>query len=483
MDREQKILLTGGTGYVGGRMLRALENKGLRVRCLARKPEMLRGRIARTTELVRGDCLDLASLKLAMSGVQTAYYLAHSIGSPGCFEEQDRRAARNFAKAAEEAGLRRIIYLGGLGEDSLSPHLQSRREVGGLLGSSGVEVIEFRTSVVIGSGSLSFETLRASVERWPVMICPGWVSMVAQPIGMEDLIDCLVAARDLPNGGSRVIEIGGPHRVSYRDIMREYARQRGLHRVMLSIPVLIPRLSSLWLDFITPGYACIGRKFIDSIQNATVAKDRVALSLFPIRSKGLSEMISRAMQTEDNDFAMTRWSDALSSTGSERAWGAVRFGNRIVYSRAVAVSVPAEVAFRPIRRIGGATGWYYGNWLWRLRGFLDLLVGGVGLRRGRPDADSLRVGDALDFWRVEAIEENRKLRLYAEMKLPGRGWLEFEVEPQTSTSLIRQTAIFDPVGLAGLLYWHALYPIHRLMFKKMLERIAAACEREKDTHR
>ena len=476
MHVRQKILLTGATGYVGGRLLRALENRGLNLRCLSRKPEMLRGRVAPTTEIASGDCLDLASLQQAMSGIETAYYLVHSMGSAGSFEDQDRRSAAHFAQAADQAGVRRIIYLGGLGEGSLSPHLRSRQEVGELLRSSRVEVIEFRASIVIGSGSLSFEIIRALVERLPVMVCPRWVSKAAQPIGIEDLTDYLLAALDLPYEGSRIIEIGGPEKVSYRDIMKEYARQRGLHRVMIPIPVLTPRLSSLWLGLVTPVYARIGRKLIDSIRNATVVKDPLALTLFAIKPKGLREMITRAMQNEDNEFAVTRWSDALSSTGLERSWGGVRMGNRLVDSRTVEVAVPAEEAFRPIRRIGGATGWYYGNRLWRLRGFVDTLVGGVGLRRGRRDPDSVRVGDTLDFWRVEAIERNRKLRLFAEMKLPGRAWLEFEVEPHGKTSVIRQTAIFDPMGLAGLAYWYGLYPFHRLIFAKMLSRIAEACQ-------
>ena len=476
MHERQKILLTGATGYVGGRLLRALENRGLRLRCLARKPEVLRGRVAPTTEIACGDCLDLASLRSAMSGIETAYYLVHSMGSAGSFEDQDRTSADHFAQAAHQAGVHRIIYLGGLGEGSLSPHLRSRQEVGGRLRSSGVEVIEFRASIVIGSGSLSFEIIRALVERLPVMVCPRWVSKAAQPIGIEDLTDYLLAALDLPHEGSRMIEIGGPEQVSYRDIMKEYARQRGLHRVMIPIPVLTPRLSSLWLGLVTPVYARIGRKLIDSIRNATVVKDPSALTLFAIRPKGLREMITRAMH-EDNEFAVTRWSDALSSTGLERSWGGVRLGNRLVDSRTVEVAVPAEEAFRPIRRIGGATGWYYGNGMWRLRGFVDTLVGGVGLRRGRRDPDSVRVGDTLDFWRVEAIEKHRKLRLFAEMKLPGRAWLEFEVEPRGETSVIRQTAIFDPVGLAGLAYWYGLYPFHRLIFGKMLSRIAEACRK------
>ena len=475
---KQKILLTGATGYVGGRLLRALERRGFSVRCLARNAAVLRGRVAATTEVVQGDCLDSSSLNLAMMGVATAYYLVHSMGATASFEEQDRVAAVNFGNAAKEAKVKRIVYLGGLGEGSLSPHLRSRQEVGALLRASGIEVIEFRASIVIGSGSLSFEIIRALVERLPIMVCPRWVAVAAQPIGIEDLIEYLAGALDLPAQGSLVVEIGGPDRVSYRDIMNEYARQRGLRRVMISIPVLTPRLSSLWLGLVTPVYARVGRKLIDSMRNATIVKNPLALDLFPLRPKGLREIIRRAIDNEDSEFALTRWSDALSSAGLERSWGGVRFGNRIVDSRTVTVNVPAAIAFEPIRRIGGATGWYYGDWLWRLRGFVDLLMGGVGLRRGRRDPDRLETGDTLDFWRVESVEENRRLRLVAEMKLPGRAWLEFEVEEAGDRTLIRQTAIFDPIGLAGLAYWYILYPMHALMFGKMLAAIATQAQRK-----
>jgi uncharacterized protein YbjT (DUF2867 family) len=475
---KQKILLTGATGYVGGRLLRVLEGKGLSVRCLARNAAALRGRVAATTEVVQGDCLVSSSLSPAMMGVATAYYLVHSMGATASFEEQDRVAAVNFGNAAKEAKVKRIVYLGGLGEGSLSPHLRSRQEVGALLRVSGIDVIEFRASIIIGSGSLSFEIIRALVERLPVMVCPRWVAVAAQPIGIEDLIEYLAGALDLPSQGSLVVEIGGPDRVSYRDIMNEYARQRGLRRVMISIPVLTPRLSSLWLGLVTPVYARVGRKLIDSMRNATIVKDPLALDLFPLQPKGLREIIRRAIDNEDSEFALTRWSDASSSAGLKRSWGGVRFGNRIVDSRTVTLDVPAAVAFQPIRRIGGATGWYYGDWLWRLRGFVDLLMGGVGLRRGRRDPDRLETGDSLDFWRVESVEENRRLRLVAEMKLPGRAWLEFEVQDAGDRTLIRQTAIFDPIGLAGLAYWYILYPMHTLMFGKMLAAIAAQAQKK-----
>jgi uncharacterized protein YbjT (DUF2867 family) len=428
--------------------------------------------------VVAGDVLDGGSLKEAMRGMHTAYYLVHSMGSEGAFEEEDRRAARNFGEAAREAGVCRIIYLGGLGESDadLSPHLRSRQEVGNILRASGVQVIEFRASVVIGSGSLSFEMIRALVERLPVMIMPRWVSVPAQPIGIEDLLKYLLAALDLPGGENHVLEIGGSDRVSYGDLMREYAGQRGLRRLMIPVPVLTPRLSSLWLGLVTPLYARVGRELIDSIRHPTVVQDDSALRMFAILPKGVREAIASALRNEDRHFAETRWSDALSSAGAPRGWGGVRFGTRIVDSRTARVDAPIAQAFTPIRRLGGTTGWYYSNWLWRLRGFLDLLVGGVGLRRGRRDPEFVRAGDVVDFWRVEAFEPDHLLRLIAEMKLPGRAWLEFEVTGENATSQIRQTAIFDPVGLFGLIYWYALYPVHQLVFSGMLRGIISVCE-------
>jgi len=475
MDRL--ILVTGATGYVGGRLVAALEHAGHRVRCLARRPETLRGRVGAGTEIVQGDCLEPAGLGSALAGVHTAYYLVHSMGATRDFAALDREAARKFGRAAREAGVRRIIYLGGLGEpsDDLSAHLKSRQETGDILRQSGVPVVEFRASIVIGSGSLSFEMVRALVERLPVLVCPKWVAVAAQPIGIEDLIAYLVAALDLPEDSTAVFPIGGPDVVSYGDIMREYARHRGLRRWFISVPVLTPRLSSLWLGLVTPLYARVGRKLIDSLKNPTIVRDDSALRSFSIRPRSLREAIARAASLEDAEQAATRWSDALSSGGVRpAAWGGGRLGTRIVDSRSVAVKVLPAAAFTPVRRIGGTQGWYCGNALWQLRGFLDLLVGGIGMRRGRRDPEVPHPGDALDFWRVEAYEPDRLLRLAAEMKIPGRAWLQFEVTPQAGGGTeIRQTAIFDPAGLAGLLYWYALYPLHAVIFRGMLAEIAA----------
>jgi uncharacterized protein YbjT (DUF2867 family) len=475
----ERILLTGATGYVGGRLLRLFEAEGLRVRCLLRRPALFPSDRPPTTELVGGDVGDPASVEAAMRGITTAYYLVHSMGAADDFEVRDRRAAEVFGAAAAAAGVRRIVYLGGLGEerDELSAHLRSRHEVGRILRASGVPVVEFRASIIIGSGSLSFEMIRALVERLPAMITPRWVSVLAQPIGIEDVLRYLRGALDLELHESRIYEIGGPDRVSYGDLMVEYARQRGLRRFLIPVPVLTPRLSSLWLGLVTPLYARVGRKLIDSICHPTLVADPApAQRDFAIRPIGVREEIARALANEDREFAATRWSDALSSAGAPREWGGARFGNRLVDSRSVHVAVSPAAAFAPIRRIGGATGWYWGDWLWRLRGFVDLVAGGVGMRRGRRDSERLAAGDALDWWRVETIEPDRRLRLVAEMKLPGRAWLEFEVTPDGDGAKIRQTAIFDPVGLAGLAYWYGIFPLHELVFARMLRGIAqAAC--------
>jgi uncharacterized protein YbjT (DUF2867 family) len=396
------------------------------------------------------------------------------MGSASGFSEADRSAAAAFGEAARRAGVRRIIYLGGLGRGpSLSPHLASRQEVGRVLAQSGVPTIEFRASIIIGSGSLSFEMIRSLVEKLPVMTTPAWVRTLAQPIGIEDVIAYLVAALAAPVSVSGVFEIGGPDRVSYEGIMREYARQRGLRRIMIKVPLLTTRLSSLWLGLVTPLYARIGRALIDSVRNETLVSDDRALQTFDVRPRSLREALERAGVNEDRDFAATRWSDALCVAGPAPVWGGTRLGNRIVDSRTIRVTAPPAQAFLPVARIGGAAGWYYGNWLWRIRGFLDLLAGGAGLRRGRRDPELLHPGDPLDCWRVEAYESGRLLRLRSEMRLPGRAWLQFEVEPDGGYSTVRQTAIFDPVGVLGLAYWYILYPVHALLFRGMLRAIAA----------
>jgi uncharacterized protein YbjT (DUF2867 family) len=457
---------------VGGRLLRSLETGGRRVRCLARRPEFVRAFAAPETEVFGGDVRDPLALQASLAGVTDAYYLVHSLSAGKAFEAEDRKAASGLAEAARREGVRRIIYLGGLGRATpdLSPHLRSRHEVGELLRSTGVPVIEFRASIIIGSGSLSFEIIRALVERLPVMVAPRWVATEAQPIGIEDIVAYLVHALDIP-AENRIYEIGGADHTSYGGIMREYARQRGLRRRIVPVPVLSPRLSSLWLALVTPVHAAVGRTLVDGLRNPTLVDDDAALRDFPIRPMSLEIAVHRALHQEDAPIP-TRWSDAISSGRGMKSWAGVRFGSRIVDSRVESVDLPPASAFAPIRRIGGATGWYYADRLWRLRGAIDMILGGVGSRRGRRDPEDLRIGDALDFWRVEAYESDRLLRLVAEMRLPGRAWLVFEAAQDGERTVLRQTAVFDPIGLGGILYWYALFPIHALIFRGMLRRIA-----------
>ncbi len=487
-QNSRTILVTGASGYVGGRLLMALSERGERLRAMARNPESLRARLAaqpgtltrRAIETVRGDLLDEGSLKEAMHGVHTAFYLVHSMGDGDDFAARELMGARNFLRAAELAGVRRVIYLGGLlsTEGELSEHLRSRRDVGQILRGSTIETIELRASIVIGAGSLSFEMVRALVERLPVMITPRWVDVQAQPIAVDDLISYLIESLDLAPGISRIYEIGGSERVSYGELMRAYARERGLRRLMLRVPVLTPRLSSLWLGLVTPLYARVGRKLIESIRHPTVVNDPRTGEAFRTRPRDVQRSIAAALQVEDQARWLSRWCDAQSASTSQPTFGGVRFGNRLVDSRLGSVAAGPGETFAAVNRIGGKHGWYAFNFLWTLRGWLDLLLGGVGMRRGRRDPDHLVVGDVLDCWRVEAIEPARLLRLRAEMKLPGRAWLEFEVTPSQSGSNLRQTATFDPVGLLGLLYWYGIWPLHSLVFAGMLSGLVRAAERK-----
>jgi uncharacterized protein YbjT (DUF2867 family) len=466
-------LLTGATGYVGGRLLRRLERDGLAVRCLCRNPEALGWRVAPDTEVVQGDLLQAASLGAAFSGVETAFYLVHSMRAGGEFERQEQKAAANFAAAAREAGVHRIIYLGGLAHgDDLSPHMRSRAETGHILRSSGIPVIEFQASIIIGSGSASFEMIRALVERLPVMITPRWVNTATQPIAIEDVVDYLAAAIRLPTEGNLTFEIGGRDVTSYCGIMSEFARQRRLRRWILRVPFLSLSLSSRWLTLITPVYASIGRFLIESVRHPTVVRNPDARELFDIRPMGITRAIERALSNEDRPSAESRWSDARART--EVLSFPLEPGRDLLVNEQVRrVPLLPDDAFVPIRRIGGRTGWYFGNLPWRIRGLIDLMTGGVGMRRGRPDPETPLPGSTLDFWRVELYEPGRRLRLFAEMRVPGRAWLEFRAEPDGAQTILRQVAQFEPRGLSGILYWYSLWPIHEVMFRGMLRRIVA----------
>ena len=407
-----------------------------------------------------------------MAGIETAYYLIHSMETSTRFEALDRSAARSFAEMARAAGVRRIVYLGGLGSgDRLSAHLASRQEVGAILCSSGVPTIEFRASIVIGSGSASYELVRALVESLPLVIAPPCVETAAQPIAIEDVLEYLLAALEYEKRRSAIFEIGGADPVTYAEIIREYARQRGLRRSLLRSPLLTPRLSRSFLGLITPVFGRVAGALVEGLRNETVVRSAASLEAFPIRPRGLQEAVERALINEDLEFAGTRWSDAFASAPRAGVLP-TPFGRRLVSSRVLRVDADASDAFDPIQRIGGHTGWYAGSWFWRARGWLDTLSGGGGLRRGRRDAIDLRVGDTIDFWRVETLEPGRRLRLAAEMRIPGRLWLQFEIDPHHDGGVqLRQTAVFDPAGCFGLTYWYLLSPIHHLVFGRMLRGI------------
>lgn len=483
MDDRPLILLTGVTGYVGGRLLRVLEGEGHRVRCMARRAAFLKHRTAEGTEVVKADVFDAESLTRALDGVHTAFYLIHSMGASGSFEEMDRKAARNFASAAEKAGVTKIIYLGGLGEgEHLSDHLRSRQEVGRILRRSSVPTLEFRASIVIGSGSLSFELVRALTERLPVMLLPRWVKVMAQPIGIEDLIRYLTEAVALPLPKSRIVEVGGAEPLSYQDLMEAYAKERGFSRLMIPVPILTPGVSSLWLGLLTPLYARVGRKLIEGVKNQTVVRDPSARELFTVVPMSAREAIRRALINEERAFAESRWTDAVSSAGGkppgpETAW----MGTRYIDQRKRRVDASVGRAFSSIARIGGRNGWYAFNALWRIRGAVDFWMGGPGMRRGRPHRRELRSGDHLDFWRVERFEEGQLLRLISEMKLPGKAWLEFEVKRERGRVMVHQTAIFYPSGLLGRLYWFAVQPFHALVFQGMIRNMVRWAEESVDS--
>ncbi len=478
MPHSNLVLVTGATGYVGGRLVPRLLAAGYAVRCLARDPGRLQGRPwLHQVEVVQGDMLEPESLKCAVQGVRAIFYLVHSLGSGGDFSERDVLAARNCANAAREFSVERIIYLGGLGEatSDLSPHLRSRQRTGEVLGESGIPVTEFRAAVIVGSGSLSFEMIRYLTERLPVMICPKWVFTKIQPIAIRNVLDYLAAALDCPESAGRIVEIGGKDVLTYAGMMTGYAVARGLKRRLIAVPVLTPRLSSYWVHLVTPIPASIAQPLIKGLGNEVIVHDDSALQLFPdVKLLDFETSVRLALNRMKTQGVETAWSDALtSSQGARVPLALISREGIIIEQRQRKVAAPAESVYRSFARLGGQKGWLYMDWAWQLRGILDRLYGGVGMRRGRRDPDQLRVGDSLDFWRVEMVEPGKLIRLRAEMKVPGRAWLEFEARPESSeNTLLLQSAFFEPKGLLGLLYWYLLYPIHSLIFSGLVRRVA-----------
>jgi uncharacterized protein YbjT (DUF2867 family) len=484
MSDPNLILVTGATGYVGGRLVPRLLAAGYRVRCLARDPARLQGRPwLSQVEAVPGDVLQPESLAAAMRDIWVAFYLVHSLGGGIDFSERDLAAARNCARAAEAAGVHRLIYLGGIGDSAsdLSPHLRSRHDTGDALREAGVPVTEFRAAVIVGSGSLSFEMIRYLTERLPAMICPKWVFTRIQPIAIRNVLDYLVAALGHPESAGLTLEIGGRDVVTYAGMMQGYALARGLKRRLIAVPVLTPRLSSYWVHLVTPIPAAIAQPLIKGLGNEVVVREDSALRLFPeIVPLDYATSVRLALEKLKSHSQETRWSDALtSSQGDGMPLSLTTREGFIIEKRQRPVSAPAASVYRAFSQLGGERGWLYLNWAWQLRGLLDRLCGGVGMRRGRRDPEDLRAGDSLDFWRVESVEPERLVRLRAEMKVPGRAWLEFEARPESpGQTLLLQTAFFEPKGLPGLLYWYVLYPMHSVLFSGLIRKIAAQAERD-----
>jgi len=467
MVTAMRILVVGASGYIGGRLVPLLARRGHVLALMARDPRPLAARFP-GARVVGADLLDPETLQPAVAGIDLAFYLAHSMGGGEAgFAERDRRAARNFAGAAAQAGVGRIVYLGGLGDDEadLSHHLASRHEVGSELAAHGIPVTELRAAIVIGSGSASFETLRHLTERLPLMITPRWVSTRCQPIGIRDVLDYLVATVDHPEVGG-IVEIGGPDVLSYAEMMRAYARLRGLRRLMIPVPVLTPRLSSYWCSLVTPVPSGIARPLIEGLRNEVIVRDPRPALAFGVTATPFEQAVRRAIERIDGHDVETTWFDALGAVGRPELGAERSREGMIVERRQCSVSAGAERTFAQVEGLGGDHGWPYANVLWRARGLVDRAVGGVGMRLGRRDPDHLRVGDAVDFWRVEAVRRPELLRLRAEMKVPGRAWLQYEVSGDEQRSQLVQTAFFEPKGLSGLLYWYALYPVHGLIFRE-----------------
>lgn len=477
-----KVLIAGATGYVGGRLAPRLLAEGVEVRCLVRDPVKLSERPwAGSVEVVTGDVLDADSLGPALEGVDVAYYLVHSMGSEPGFAKADRAAARNFALAAQQAGVTKIIYLGGLGaaDRELSTHLSSRHETGTELASTSTPVLEFRAAVVIGSGSVSFEMLRYLTEVLPVMITPKWVQTRCQPIAIEDVLEYLLAGIAADVDGHQIVEIGGPDVVTYQEMMATYAHVAGLtNRRILPVPVLSPGLSSLWIGLVTPLPVGVARPLVDSLRNEVVVTDGgEAASAFNIEPRDFESALSRALALSDDQVIPTRWSDAATRPAQPFVGDPAWSGGALYVDRRQLLSTAApERVFRAFSRIGGDVGYYGFGWAWRVRGVLDSLLGGVGIRRGRRHPEEVRIGDTIDFWRVVDLEDGRRMQLAADMLMPGDAWLEFASEPVGTGSELSQTAYFRPRGLAGRIYWYALIPFHGLIFSRMARNIVREAE-------
>ncbi len=479
----KNILVTGGTGYVGGRLVPRLLEKGYRVHCLVRDPSRIEGRGWDNVIVFNGDVLKYEEILPAFKDIDVAYYLIHSMAEGKGFSERDLKAAENFGRAAREQGVKRIIYLSGLGVDGdkLSAHLKSRQATGNKLRECGIPVTEFRASQIIGSGSVSFEMIRYLTERMPIIPCPKWVKTRSQPIAIRDVLRYLVDCLMVPDSAGCIIEIGGSDILGYDKIMLTFARLRGLKRRVVVIPFLTPRICAYFLNLLTPIPANIGRPLVDGLRNEVIVRDAAVRHMFNFIPLKFEQAVQLAVERNAEDKVETIWSGAISSLG-ENEQQFVKLKNvegMVMEKRQIAVAASAGNAYRAVVSLGGHNGWLYANPLWWLRGWLDGILGGVG-HRGRRCYLELRVGDPVDFWRVEEYKEykeNRLLRLRSEMKMPGKGWLQFEISPlEYARVLITQTAFYEPKGLLGHLYWYALYPAHKVIFSGMIKALAQQVE-------
>jgi uncharacterized protein YbjT (DUF2867 family) len=472
------ILVTGATGYIGGRLIPILVDAGYHVRCMVRDERRIRDQSwYKYVDMVKADVFDANSLNKAMHGIDSAYYLIHSMAGGKDFHQQDLVAAKNFGQSAKKYGVKQLIYLGGLGNaaSDLSIHLRSRQDTGKMLRKSGVPLTEFRAAVIVGSGSLSFEMIRYLTERVPVMICPSWIYNKTQPIAVSDVISYLIASLENKECLDQIIEIGGDDVVTYKEMMTIYARMRGLKRWMIPIPVLTPRLSSYWVHLVTPIPSTIAQPLIDGLKNEVIVQKNDAQHILPqIKPISYEEAVNEALSRLPTFQIDTPWSDNIHREIGQFEPVILTTDEGVIRERRqISVQASAATLYQTVTSLGGNNGWFYMTWVWRIRGLFDSLIGGVGMRRGRRDPKLLRVGDPVDFWRVEAVIPDELIRLHAEMRVPGETWLQFEIHKREDRlSTLIQTNIFVPKGLTGLLYWYLTYPIHRMVFNGLIRKIS-----------